>query len=289
LTRGAVLAVPVFALAACGGTTTSDGLEDAAKETAESSSRIEMTYETTDGTMRGSMTGAFDYAADRAIVTEVEFAESELLEDEPQPTEVRVVGGADYLRYEVDGKTYWVKEQADRGGDPFALLFPIPGGAQDPSDVFAMVLRASDKIENIGLERVRGDEATHYRATVELRELAKEVPEGERDEFLDGMKAGATLPVDLWVDTESRLRRIGIREEFTEDISMRMSFELFDYGVDVDVEPPPADQVITHERLDELTGEGWTEYADEDLKAFCREEAPKGEADQICEETEAPE
>jgi hypothetical protein len=53
--------------------------------------------------------------------------------------------------------------------------------------------------------------------------------------------------------------------------------------VDVDVEPPPADRVITQERFDELTSP-----SDEELEALCREEAPKGEADH-CDETEATE
>jgi hypothetical protein len=281
LTRAAVIAVPVVALAACGGTATSDSLDDVAKETAESSSRVEMTYESSDGAFRGSMSGAFDYAGERAHITEFEVVESEpFVGDEPQPKEVRTVGGTDYLRYELDSKTYWVKETAERGGDPISLLFPVPGGAGDPSDVFSMVLRASDKIEKLGTEELRGDDATHYRASVDLKELAKEVPAAQRDEFLDGMPGDKSLPVEVWVDEESRLRRVSIREEFMKGATMLMSFDLFDHGINVDVDPPPADQVITQERFDELT-----QPDDAELEALCREEAAKDQADEICEET----
>jgi hypothetical protein len=282
LTRAAAaLAVPVVALAACGGTTTSDSLEDAAKETAESSSRIEMSYESTDGSFRGSMSGAFDYANERAHITDFQFVEKESFTgDEPQPKEVRALGETDYLRYQIDGKTYWVKERATRDDDPYMLLFPIPGSAHDPSDVFSMVLRASSKITNLGLERVRGDEATHYRASVDVKKLAEEVPAAQRDDFLSGMQTKGPLPVDVWVDDESRLRRVRMREQFIEDVGLVMEFELFDFGVEVDVEAPPADQVITEERFDELTSP-----SAEELEALCREEAPKGEANEYCEET----
>jgi hypothetical protein len=285
LTHTAALAVGVLALAACGGTATSDGLEDAAQKTAESSSRIEMSYELTNGSFRGSMAGVFDYAGERAHITDLEFIEKEpFFGDEPQPKEVRAIGGTDYVAYEVDGKTYWVKERAERDADPVELLFPIPGGASDPSDVFSIVLRASDKITNLGIEEVRGDEATHYRASVDVRKLAEEVPAPRQDDFLAGMLGDKSLPVDIWVDAESRLRRISTRQEFIEDAAMVMRFELFDYGVEVDVEPPPADQVITEKRFDELA-----QPDDAELEALCREEAPKGEADEICEEGEVGE
>jgi hypothetical protein len=291
LTRGAALAVPALALAACGGSTTSNSLEDAAKETAESSSRVEMSYTVADGSSHGSMRGAFDYAAERAIVTEFEFVEDgKRIGDESQPTEVRSVGGVDYVAHEVKGKTYWVKERAERRAtDPYALLAPIPGGSHDPSDVFSIVLRASDKITNLGPEEVHGDEATHYRASLDLDKLAESVPAAQRDEFLEGMKRDAMLPVDVWVDEESRLRRVSIREQLEQEAAIVITFDLFDFGVDVDVEPPPADQLITQERLYELTGEGSAGLGDEELEALCREEAPKDEADEICEGTEADE
>jgi hypothetical protein len=289
LTRAAALAVPVLALAACGGTATSESLEDAAKETAESSSRVELRYESGDGAVRGSISGAFDYAGKRALVTDFEFAGSDTeLAMSPQPTEVRLLDGTDYVAYEIDRKTYWVKEASDRSADPLTLLLPIPGAAHDPSDVFSLVLHASDRIENLGMEQVRGEEATHYRASVNLHKLAAEVPVAERDEFLNGVAADASLPVDVWVDADSRLRRIGIRHGI-EDFSMFMTFELFDYGIEVEVEPPPADQVITQERLDELTGASSAGLSDEELEDLCREELPKEEAEKICDQTEARE
>jgi hypothetical protein len=48
------------------------------------------------------------------------------------------------------------------------------------------------------------------------------------------------FPVEIWVDEEGRTRRysyhpIGSQETFV--------WEFFDFGVKVDLEPPPADQV----------------------------------------------
>jgi hypothetical protein len=288
LSRGALLAVPVLALAACGGTTTSESLEDAARETAASSSRVVMSYRASNDSFRGTISGAFDYAGGRGIISDFHFVEDDKrFRDPSHPEEVRVIDGTDYVAYKIGAKIYWVKEPSERGGgDPFALLMPVPGGASDPSDVFAMILRASRKLENLGSEEVRGDEATHYRASVDVEKLADEVPAAQRDEYVKEARGEEPLPVDVWVDGEGRLRRVSIREEIEQDVDVVAAFELFDFGVDVEVEPPPADLLITQERLDELTGE--VPAIVEKLETLCREQVPKDEADE-CKETEAGE
>jgi hypothetical protein len=118
---------------------------------------------------------------------------------------------------------------------------------------------ASDDIEELGKEEVRGVETTHYRATVDLEEAAEQGAEiGElSDEMreqlqaeIERMKAQTgldTLPVDVWVDEDDLLRRMKMDLSFAvegEQVGMDMTMDFFDFGVDVRVARPPADQTI---------------------------------------------
>lgn len=66
------------------------------------------------------------------------------------------------------------------------------------------------------------------------------------------------IPVDLWIDGESRLRKIVITRPATNGTDdpdapvATMTVELYDYGVDVDVQPPEG-ELISEEELDQLT------------------------------------
>lgn len=290
MTRAAILTVPVLALTACGGSTTSGDLEQAAKETADGTSRFEMTYHSESGEFRAEMAGLFDYARERGVITDLEFEEPEARPEagESFPEEVRFVEDSMYFAAKVDGVTHWVKEANETGGDPLELFLPFPGSPNDPGDVFALILRTSGKIQNLGAEEVRGHQATHYRAELELKKLLDEMPAEQRAEYTEDARESEVLqPLDVWIDHESRVRRVTLREDIEEDASMITTFEFFDFGVDVDVEPPPADKLITQERLDELHGA--EPLTDSEIEALCREEAPKDEADEACEETEANE
>ncbi len=135
---------------------------------------------------------------------------------------------------------------------------------------------ASRGVEEVGHEEVRGVETTHYTATVSLGELAEQeleaLPPELRDKVGPGGPAlaqfgrlGAYLhdidaPTEVWVDDDGRLRKmtmlIDMRRALgsvappvedlddVDDLSLAYTFEMYDYGVDVDVEAPPADEVM---------------------------------------------
>jgi archaeosine-15-forming tRNA-guanine transglycosylase len=105
----------------------------------------------------------------------------------------------------------------------------------------------------------------------------------------DDARKAEPQPVDVWIDHENRVRRVTVRDELEENTGIITTFEFFDFGVDVDVQVPPADKLITQERLDELQGHGSARMTDAELEALCREAVPKDEADEVCTETEANE
>ena len=57
------------------------------------------------------------------------------------------------------------------------------------------------------------------------------------------------MPLDIWMDEDNRIRKLTIDLDAKQpgsDESLKASFavELYDYGVPLDLELPPADQVV---------------------------------------------
>lgn len=136
-------------------------------------------------------------------------------------------------------------------------------GQADPALTFAYLRAASDDTQEVGQEDVRGVETTHYRVTVELARVADLVPEEQREETRAAVQALIeatgleTVPVDAWIDGDGLIRRMDLGYEDVEvgpgkKGDMSMSMELYDYGVAVDVELPPSDQVMSFEELLQL-------------------------------------
>jgi hypothetical protein len=296
--RFAVIVAFAAVLAGCGSTTTSS-LEDAAEATAADTSRFDyrFSFSSTKERKEGELgaAGVFDYPNERGIMKVGGW--SAVFGDDVLLKELRLIGPTGYMQWVVKGKTYWVKEeQVETGNDPTELLIPFPGSPTKPTDVLTRVLLASDENDEVGTEEVRGAETAHFRARVDLKKLVKQLPAAERPEGDVVQFWGSRfVPVEIWIDDESRLRRITIEQrEHEEDgnPSMTTTVELFDYGVEVDVQPPEG-EVISQEEFDKLTagssmglepsGKGEPVTPEEACESF-RQDLPKKEADRNCAE-----
>jgi hypothetical protein len=263
--RVAVVALVALALTACG-SETGVSLEDAAEATSAETSRVDLVSRTeATGTEKEFVfrsTGLFDYPGERGVMTTSD--PLPLFGEDVQLREIRLIGQTAYWRWVLKGKTYWMKQSPHRNsGDPAELLIPGPGMPTKPTDVLTRALLASEGNEELGKEDIRGEETTHYRARVNLKELVKQVPANERppDELMQQF-GGPVVPVDLWIDGDSRLRKIVIsRPEIVEGDStspaLTRTVELYDYGVEVDVQPPEG-ELISEEEFMELTGDSVT-------------------------------
>jgi hypothetical protein len=195
-------------------------LANAVEQTrATESSRIEIRgqEEAEGNTVQITCTGAADYAR-KLLDISCEH------DGEDNAFAMRAIAGAVYVR---DGDTHgkWQRFPDDED-EPVSEL--------SPERLLSMLRGASVETERVGEEAVRGAPAVRYRLRVSCEEA----------ELTDC--SGETAPVEVWIGEDDVVRRIWL-----EDAGFNGTIEFFDFGVAVDMQPPPANQV---EDVDELPG-----------------------------------
>lgn len=227
--------------------------------------------------------GAFDGAADRARLTFDLSALADLLGgfgaafgakpgdlegfDDPDSWQLEAIqdGRIVYfrlplLRSELPAGKEWIRADADalaaQQGAELDLGQLGSVGSTDPRSVLDALKAVSGPLETVGREEIRGTDTTHYRAALDPAKIADEVSKaGATDDVLGSFQDALaqsglqSVPVDVWVDDDGLLRRMQIdvattQAGLTGQVSMRMTFDLFDYGSEVDVTPPPAELVV---------------------------------------------
>ena len=117
----------------------------------------------------------------------------------------------------------------------------LPSGT-NPLDSFEQLRAVDAEIEDLGEEDVRGTKTTHFRTTLDLTKALDAVPDPRAAAALAGMDA---VPVDVWLDEDDRPRRQRMTFELPGGLGkMTLTIEAFDFGKPVDIELPPADQVV---------------------------------------------
>lgn len=226
-----------MALVGCGSGQAADG-DGGTPDTA----RVELVMTRSDRDGRLVMSGSYDYRLRQGSVN-VKFEGIEDAETDP-PTEVRFFGDRFYSKTAWLGNTYWVSDTEESGvGHIDQVVVPFAGGELDPQEALRVIL-ARGKPEALGREDLRGASTTHYRVRLEPMDVSRELKGRPLD-----VEAGP-LAADVWADDTERLRRIRIVEE-----ESTLTYDFFDFGVDVDVERPPSDQVLTPGEFDRMTEE----------------------------------
>jgi hypothetical protein len=190
--------------------------------------------------------------------------------DDPAAWQIEAVqdGEVMYMRFPAisselpEGKS-WVR--MDVGDEAKAQGFDLSQFQQftseDRSKMLDVLRAASGEVETVGTEELHGVTTTHYRATVDLAEYEKLVPAAQREEagtMVEEMleQVGTTeLPVDVWLDEQGLVRQLEMsfsatQPGATEKAEASVMFELYDYGEDVEVALPPADEVVDASALD---------------------------------------
>jgi hypothetical protein len=151
------------------------------------------------------------------------------------------------------GKRSWMRidlaEAAKTKGFDLSAL-GTNGPSQDPAQILAY-LHGAGASKKVGTEKVGGVDTTHYRVTVDLKKARaktdSKAAKASIDALLKTLGTETTVPVEVWVDAQDRVRRervsysAAIRGNKT-DLDFTTDFTDFGAAVEVDT-PPKADTV----------------------------------------------
>ncbi|MGW7281580.1 hypothetical protein ACWGIV_25420 [Streptomyces sp. NPDC054844] len=145
------------------------------------------------------------------------------------------------------GKT-WMKIDLKKAAQALGVN---AGQIGDPAQSAAYAKAITDQdVTKVGQEKIDGVDTTHYKVSVDVAEL----PGGDQLR----QQVGPTLPMQVWLDGDGRLRRqqldmsvkgapsAGAKAENSaapHEIKMTMVMNYSDFGTEVEAQAPPAGQV----------------------------------------------
>jgi hypothetical protein len=122
------------------------------------------------------------------------------------------------------------------------------GTTQDPAAALDY-LKGAGASRKVGTATVNGTKTTQYHVDVDLRKVAAKSGDAAAKKSVEQLiktTGTPTIPVDVWVDGQHLVRREKVAYETTaqgQKSSFAFTIDITKYGVDVDAEAPPADQV----------------------------------------------
>jgi hypothetical protein len=207
---------------------------DTVSDGVEASTTAHMTMKMSLGSM-GEMSGEgdLDYTADPpeiAMTMDLPMAGS-------TKTEMRFVDGVFYVSLgEMSGGKFWKLDPSDP--DSPLADFGDMTDQMDPLGTLQKLEPAIDTVTYAGDEDVDGQSLDHYELTVDPGELAEtmDLPAEAKSQLPD------TITYDIWLDDEDRLSRMSMDLPVA---GMESSIDVTasDWGKDVSIEAPPADEV----------------------------------------------
>ena len=145
-------------------------------------------------------------------------------------------------------KDAWIRyEQGSEQPDPLDLQ---DRATRNPIGLLGFLTGAGDDFRTVGSESVRGAETTHYEGRLDLQKVVDQAPADKRAELQDSLNFLAedgpkTVPFGLWVDVDGVAHRLRVDEQGGAGITI----EYYDFGVSVQVTPPPAKEIVSAEEL----------------------------------------
>jgi hypothetical protein len=139
----------------------------------------------------------------------------------------------------------WLKIDLETLGDVSGIdLAQLAQAGQATPAQYLRWLSAAKDVERVGEEEVRGVQTTHYRGVIDVKRLSEEQPALRRS--LDGLDLDE-VPTEVWIDRDGLLRRMTQEYELSsagEKTLTSVTMELYDFGVEVDAEPPDPEEVF---------------------------------------------
>lgn len=120
-----------------------------------------------------------------------------------------------------------------------------------PTGALAYLQGSTGKVEELGKEKVKGAETTHYHAVIDLEQSAKQAKGGTKQSLrrvidVAGVKK---LPVDAWVGQDGYVHKVVYRQYSGKNQSAKIAMELYDFGSPVTITAPPTKVVLDFQKL----------------------------------------
>jgi len=177
--------------------------------------------------------------------------------------EERIVDGVIYMNMgDIAGGKLgdrpWVKldleQLKQQGGGMFGDLAD-QAQSNSPQQGLEYLQGLSGDVTKVGDDTVAGEHATHYTATIDYSKALDKLPDAPQA-MRDALTKLGTVPADIWIDDNDRV----VKMKMDIDASAfgagagkaTMSMEITDFGVPVDVQAPPDDQVTDFSALSSL-------------------------------------
>lgn len=145
----------------------------------------------------------------------------------------------------------WLGMEPLLGRDPTTAL-SAGGGAKGSLEMLRAV--GSD-VERVGEETIRGENSTHYKASVDLAREAKTFA-AKGDAGLARLykeiasRVSGPIPIEVWIGVGGLVRRERMLERVpTEDgktLEMHLSIDFFDFAAHPDIKPPAQNLVLDY-------------------------------------------
>jgi hypothetical protein len=123
-------------------------------------------------------------------------------------------------------------------------------GQVDPNQLLQYLKASAGHIQKLGTEQLYGVSTTHYRATLQLAAVLRQLPPQQRtaaQPLLQHIGNAGTIPIDVWVDAKSRVRRMQMSLNIagpTASGSATVTVGFTEYGAVPAVTPPPEGEVV---------------------------------------------
>jgi hypothetical protein len=146
------------------------------------------------------------------------------------------------------GKT-WLKLDLGAAAKQAGVdLGPITSAQLDPGELLGVLKQAGTSTE-VGKEQIGGVQTTHYRVEIDPEQAleASGATAAQKEQAQQALQllGNASFPLDVWVDDAGLLRRVTLDFDAGPLFSLKAQLDLSDYGADVHVDLPPADQVAS--------------------------------------------
>ena len=243
---------------------------DATKGRMDGSITIEGVPDLPGGSFEMPFSGAFDNEAGNfSFIMDMSSFASQFGEEIPPEAaglfgdlgemELRTIGETSYIRFPffsqfLGTQTDWIATPAEEGQSATSGF----GGSapSNPADFLEFFEELNGTVEELGRETIRGVDTTRYLVVFDTKDLLANASPEERAEI--GLPPIDCLPMDLWISDDGLINKYVIAMDGTDlDVapdeafeSMVIDFEMYDYGSDIVIEAPPADQVTDMESLD---------------------------------------